>query len=791
MSRNFPHLDDTAFPNVANVDPYKYENTFDYSTWGPDTKLTLCTVPWCGDYSDVVKFDDDTARDKWFDALAGYTQVLTTMIHVKPEGRVKLPYPVSVAVRYNYLVVDLPTPPVEHGDMSRRSRYFYFLDDCIQLSPNATDCAITLDVWTTYINSMQIDYLMLSRGHAPVAATSVDSYLANPRENATYLLAPDYSQGELAKAASHKEKVWNAGDMYFCLITRASFYDSADWGSASAPLSPGIAGLAQQGQAGAPDVWAVDASDWSALLTAINVNAPWKLECVEGCFFIAKDLVSVASTATINGVSAYRLTATRKTVDLMQLTKSSFDYPAEAAGYAKLYTYPYAAIEITDEDGNVTQIRVEDTDGTITLGYGLSLAYPYIAIDANLIDYCGVSADTTFKNANSHTFGIGGRWYATLKSWNVAIFSLSQSALVNATYSTQYDRAHQLLAATNANASTLASNSTAYTNAANSAANVTANNATTVALNSTITSTQNSYALSGNSASADYNSNTTELDVGVSSASYLADMAGLAVAASNNAVNGAVGVGSALLSAGISAVTGNVAGAASSIGSAINAGISWSTASASNAISQSNSESVYAATISATRAKGSQSNSYGTEATTIQNNTRTSCTNSSNSASNTIASRNASLITTNAGNSKTTADANAARTLATAKDAISAGLASAGVAAPVTFGATSATEHATTRPQGAFASVVTQRTGDIMSAASQFARYGYTLNQQWKLTKWQVMKYFTYWQSEDCWCAGTADTIESAQLTVQNILKAGVTVWSDPEKIGKVNIYDN
>ena len=128
MQREFPHLDGAnSFPHLDTVGVFRYANDFDYSRWAPDTRLTICSVPWCGDYENVVKFDDDEARDAYLDGIAGPREVLTTAVHVKPDGTVKLPYPVSVIQRYNYLVVDLPTPtsdaqPIPYADMPRKRR---------------------------------------------------------------------------------------------------------------------------------------------------------------------------------------------------------------------------------------------------------------------------------------------------------------------------------------------------------------------------------------------------------------------------------------------------------------------------------------------------------------------------------------------------------------------------------------------------------------------------------------------------------------------------------------------
>ena len=59
------------------------------------------------------------------------------------------------------------------------------------------------------------------------------------------------------------------------------------------------------------------------------------------------------------------------------------------------------------------------------------------------------------------------------------------------------------------------------------------------------------------------------------------------------------------------------------------------------------------------------------------------------------------------------------------------------------------------------------------------------------MERMQVMRHFTYWKCSEVWCSGNGNALESAQGVIKDILIRGVTVWSKPEKIGRVSIYDN
>ena len=222
----FPHLNDTKFPNLNTVDVYAYKNVFDYTRWEPNTKIYLTNVRWNGDYQDVVKFKDDAARDDWFDKRVEESDCSTTITSntVIINGTVKVPMPYDVASQYNYLVVDVPVMTsndkmIDYETADGYRRWHFFITDFAYGSPSATTLTLTLDFWTQYINSVGISYMFLERGHAPVAETDTDSYLANPVENTKYLLAPDVNYGNDTVARGGKFVPFGNGVKYVCFVS--------------------------------------------------------------------------------------------------------------------------------------------------------------------------------------------------------------------------------------------------------------------------------------------------------------------------------------------------------------------------------------------------------------------------------------------------------------------------------------------------------------------------------------------------------------------------------------------
>lgn len=782
------------FPNVDNVDVWRYKNDFDYERYSPIVRAKMCNVPWCGDYDNVVDFGGTEQRDAYLDGLTGATVSLETMFNVLPDTAIKVPVPVTSAQLYNYLVLDLPpitsaAQPIEYAGGARVGRYLYFITGAQQLSPSNTKLFLSLDVWQTHIYSMRFDYIMLARGHAPVAAVSAEDYLADPVNNTAYLMAPDINYSDAIVPRASRDIVLNGGEQFAVFATSADL--DLDWGDAAHPRVPAI-GQPYTQSAPCDFCYAVDARKLETFLKWIKTARPWFLDAVTGLFFVSRDLVSVASTRTLGGVEVHTLDAVEVSRDLVNLDAEAFGYPERARRYAKLYTYPYAQIAVTNADGDVTRIRVEDTRGYLKLNACASLTMPWTSVDVHLT---GIGAEAArvlgFNTAAGRYRTYQGGWYYTVKSYGIPVWSIAQAAYDAAGYRTAYSRAQERYAADTARDNAHASANTAKTNADNSAANITANNAVTVAANSANTATSNAAAADGAHQSNANLAAATSWDNDVSSASYQADKEGLAVAATNNTANAAATAVGQVTSGIVSAATGNVGGVASSIAGLGGTAVGWATANASNAVSQSNSDLIYNATIAAANGKTTNTTSYNTSATNITNDAHTKITNTNNAASTSIAGNNASLTRTNAANTRATAIANADRNHALAVAGIQANWNESGVAAPVQQGAREGGEHAATRPLLVSATIETQPDGAILQAASDFARYGYALGQEWKLEKLQVMKHFTYWQCGEVWCSGEGDALEGVQLAIKTIMINGTTVWSDPNEIGKVSIYDN
>lgn len=799
----FPHLSgSTAYPRIDNIDVYKYKNSFDYRRWTAGCTISLCNVTWCGDYDNVVKFEDDATRSAYFESIEKDEPiVIDTVMQMLPDGTIKLPVPVNAAVLYNYIHVRLPVmtsngEPLDYAEPAKTD-YFYFVLDVVQGSPSATTFVLALDWWTTYVNDVEIDMIMLERGHAPMAATPASVFLSDPLNNNVNVCADDVTFGQIANTANVQTTNFS-GDPYFVFLTYSDVFGS--WGSSSGTWRvPSNVSALPQG-APAPNAYALNASSLSTFLKNVDSSAPQLKRAILCGFFVSKSLVSSVRSTTFCGVTVYQLTSSGSTFDVCTLSKQLFQYPEKYADIAKLYTYPYAEIVVTNGTGDDIHVRVQDVSGSTLKAFStVSLAFPFVSITGSVVNVGGASQSMTWRNAAGHTYTFGGSWYETLMSWNVPTFTIAQGNDTTNDYSTHYDRIQSQVAYTNTYNSAIASNSTALTNSQNNAANITSNNAVTVAASNATTAN----TIASNSTGAGYSNDKlrtdVQYDIGNSNASFAADMAQLGVAATNNdaqaqasAANTVIG---AVTGAATSLATGNVLGAVGAVTGGIQGGIStgvnWQTANASITVSQSNNVAVYNQAVTSAYGKQDASIAFTNNSTDLSNSTMSANNTVNNNAATSIASNNASLTRTNAQNNKTTADANAARSQNTAQQAVNNQILQAGLSAPNVFGSSSNAGDGVTRPLACFAVARTLDKCSLRQTGDYFLRYGYAFNGQWDFTGYNVMKYFTYWKASDLWCVGGKNIIESAQQEIKQILMNGTTVWSDPTKIGKVSIYDN
>lgn len=727
--KRFPHIGgNDAMPGLSGID---HADTFDYERW-KDTVVTiqLMRVNW-DNSANVPGFESVKARDAWFSSHASETLTLDSRTWKLPEVYVKLPVTFDVLNTYNYMVVTYPEAtgakePLPYETGKGANVYCYFVNGARPLAPSTSEAAVELDVWTTYFPRMKLVGMTLERGHFPVSkSAAVDEYLSNPLENNNYLLDPDVSVSSTkSQVTAQNTIVLNSGDMYMCMITTANV--SGDWGAMSEDgwVTPAANHSSAQGFTG-PRCVAVPVSDATDFLNDVDKQMPNFKQTLSAVFFAPASLLSLSGSVEFAGHTLSYVSANQQTFGLLTLEKSMFDYPDNIADLTKLYTSPYAAIEVSNGEGSM-EIAIEDTTGSIDLRVTLQVLGGGINIDGYLTGIgSGDKHKLTFSAIDSRSNVVAGSWYDHVMSWDVPTFAAIQSAYsvekargfygrvqAETAYTNSYDstKAGADTAETNAKASNAtakenaeASNGTSYTNTeasaanalsttkANSAAavsNASATNSTSTAIveQSTATSGQDTHLANElNTAlqawNAGYSRSATAIDVEGQQQSAGVSIGGTAISTLAN-VGSSVGLGAAAGAAVGSIIPGfgTAAGAAVGAGLSLVAGVvSGASTAANTAISVNLSESKTEAAIGNTAHTLSETNQNNSDRTDNQNegnaaiaslknalNTTTTATNAATANSNAASSYDVSVA--NAGRSKATGNENAGRTKSTGNE---------------------------------------------------------------------------------------------------------------------------
>lgn len=849
MARKFPRLGNDSFPYLETADPFRRENKFDYGRYDYTASAKLMRVTWPSDYRHVVEWESEEARDAWFDAQQGNViELVQGTVHAQTD-RITLDVPYDVALTYNYIYMRVPQltqdRPIDNERAGGIRTICAFIDSCSYMSPSATEFIISVDVWTTYLPYKSVHGCMLERGHAPMWEMSAAEYLKRPIERCANLLAPDVSFGSAAVVRGGEFAPLSTAEPVYVMastipysaisgITQASeaymfppIYsdtgardgyqlnvDGYTWASdghsyqgMTNPSTPTHAdgsiptGLYYYGIMGS----SVSAGALTDLLTALPVFA---LSC-KAVFVVPSDLVTIGRAHTIAGVPLREVS--NKGLQVVQsfpVTKELFGYPERYADIAKLYTDPYAHIEVSDDLGNSVSIAIEDTNGTVDVLQMLSLAFPALEWRAAITNVANTAGNVRYSwtqlDGTSKTKTISNADFAnTFIDFGIPTYALYMEALkeqaITSWVDAQQRRDNALLAyqstmrsANTARANTLDSDNTAklnayrsadtsVTNTANSGTTATANTVLDNDLRSTLTQTQNAGSSALEASNVHATENSINSDIVYSRAAADTQLVGEAITGVTNMVG--------------AALSGDVFGVVSSgVGSLVSMG---TTATMTNlaALNSATKKTVNVGLIQDTSGAGRD---VATSSTTSRNTHATSITDNNVDLANTNATNSANTAKSNADLSQSTGDANATysrnATMANAKAALTNAqtaygreITAAGVLAPNEHGSYSGSSvHEIWENKGIHLRAVTQAQGAIKQAGDTFLRYGYQLGAAWEVTAWVPDgARYCYWKSTDLWQKLDEVSNVQAERLFESILAAGTTVWKSPEEVGR------
>lgn len=848
---DFPHLQNaTTFPDTDTRVYEQYRNVFDYNVWTPNTVIKLCHVNWYDDYHDVVKFPDNVARDTWFDKLDGETVKLTTNMYIARADTdgIKLPVPYMTAQQYNYIVVDFShdiiNTPYQKTDV--QTRYHFFIASVRAEAPNTTTCTLMRDVWTDYINTVTINGLLLSRGHAPLMETTPQELLKNPRANCRDFTLPDVDYGSAASNIS-KSTPFNLqnGTRYICLAATFSpeqlqamsnvrgtsiadtdpTYSNNDGTVTNFSWDAGNISTANVTGAGTSynsvdnltasnvSMYALESSKISGdYFDTLFAYYPHIMSQITAVFVATANMMRFSSSVTVNGVEWHTVSGARTKISDIDLTIDDFGYANAYAKITRLYLAPYAHLEISDNLGNKSRVEIADC-GRLSVQTITSLSYPILRQIAWL-DGIGSDGNTAISidvmNGARITADVpNADVLKTLISHDIPTYALQRRA-IDAHRADAYNRE---VAQARENAIISYENgarsaNVALSNTARSNANSIANTNLTNALNSTVTANSN------NASNEIYKNNVTQQNLLLSASNNKIDEMNTATldlttqlvnteitTSAIGTVTAAIGaIGTAATGIAVTAATGGAAAPMVAAGLGAAGSVGLSSASFATGASKTAAEAGYkqayndAAAFAAKKYNG-QANSVsiamaGTQ--NIQSTTlNTNNTNASNATSSGVAANNANTSNANASASRNQSVDNAKRVMVNTRSNVNA--------------AWRDLLNHTAQPVGAYGGdnfrqatgldtmtvkIVTEDNGAIAAAGDYMLRYGIASNKLYSRPSLTPCKHFAYWQCADIWVICPFAQNEQLQ-TIKNIFSNGVTIWNKPEEVGSDFTHDN
>lgn len=845
----FPHLQDNSFPHLGNVNTYRRKVDFDYGRYDYTAPIKLCNVTWPIDYKHVVNWKSASARDEYMESIDGPTiELKNGFAHVQLDS-VMVPVPYDVALTYNYVYMRVPEPtqgePIDYEQGPSIRTICAFINGCVYHSLSTTELSLTLDSWTTYLPHLAQSTLMLHRGHAPAYATSVDTYLSNPRENCQNLLTPDVNYG-VPDVAAHSELLpIGAGEKMLVLAstippnmierlvtaqtvtgntTPPVYFDTGERNGHQVGVSGYEWHYAQrtylgmrnptnyQGSGVLPTytaLYAIPASHAQAALGIWAEKLPQLITSVHAAYVLPRDILTLAPTAlSVVDVPVYRVVpalSMRHLADL-KLTKAQFGYPTRYAKIAKLYTSPYARLVVSDALGNSLDVRIEDMGSDAKLMQQLSPMAECLRWDVLMSGVASAGTNQyTWKTLTDASVAMAlpgadiGRYTLELGIPTYAMYMDARAKFAAAGW---YDAQTQRANAINAYQATMRSANVGKENADDSAdtgkanadasANTdvtnTANTGATATANTALANNQRSLSTARNNQTAERTRGYANIHISNSrSANYdFADGAFEANLKSEALTTASTMVGQM--------ATGNVVGAFLTGANGI---IAMSTSSTMTRLSQDNindnasyakDENTDAQTERSANASDNLTYTNDLATSTNANNVANANTNAANSAATAKAnaSRSQSTAKSNASFSRATSEQNAKAALELARLNYDRAGHAHDLDNPDAYGVTSGDAS----PDALMRRVVqvridTQNKGAISRAGDAMLRYGYIFDGLWAVTDWCPNGHDgCYWEATDVMAGAAQFDNPTAERDFEAILAAGTTVWNDPAKIG-------
>lgn len=343
----------TDFPGLPE-DIYRYENTFNYAVWTPNTTVTLCNVPWDSSYRDVVRFDAEDERAAYFAARFsdGYAFQINGLVYLRYGEPVRVNAPFDMVTRCNYLVVSNPLQPVP-PDGRKPEKYYYFINDAAYIAPNTTQLNIQLDVWQTYYDRVHFDMCYVNKGHIGIANENV-----NMRNLSSYLTDGEGLDIGGEYDLVHMEYINFLDEPpLICVLSSAEL--QGNLGTVDKPvLNTAVGSIASNLPCGGSFI-AIESTDFDEFMQNIS-SYPWVSQCIQMITAVPRSFVELGVELEVAGVKAHRVAENPGGRQYsMGEWASGFGIPDRYRNLKKFFTFPYCVMEMTGHNGGELILKPE------------------------------------------------------------------------------------------------------------------------------------------------------------------------------------------------------------------------------------------------------------------------------------------------------------------------------------------------------------------------------------------------------------------------------------------------
>jgi hypothetical protein len=359
------------YTTIPDQSTFGYEHN--YSAWAPNSKVTICKVPWNASYRDIVRFNDRPALNAYIDNAGGETITIEDSVYLKMGYPLDLDVPFNVANTFNYLRVHNPALPfTSPTGVSGPTDFYYFVTGVEFIAGNTTRFNVQLDVWQTFGYEFVFGQSFIERGHIGIAADNAfDEY------GRAFLNIPEGMDigGEytIAQNWSHSIGTARGGLDYEVLIMSTVALNSPNAGDVDDPGFFSATGSMMENLPSGCSIYLVGAGDFLQLMTALS-DKPWISQGIVSITAIPNDSISryelITGDVVIDGMAA----GTVKDIVVGSAVNAAYSFvddwrdaamefiPEQYRHLKKLLTFPYMALEMTTYSGQPIIIKPESWD---------------------------------------------------------------------------------------------------------------------------------------------------------------------------------------------------------------------------------------------------------------------------------------------------------------------------------------------------------------------------------------------------------------------------------------------